>query len=129
MNFKTSNHEKHYILWNEIIQKLQDFKDSGGLYVIEGTIGTLKKDICKNHPSLDESSYCYACEESDRIQFEKKSIADSCIYCPIDWGYDIKVKPRHCWNSESIYRRLLQERYIDDAIQLATKIKNAEWRI
>ena len=128
MNFKTDNHEKHYILWSEIVKRLQYFKDTGGLYVTEGTIDTLKKDICKSHPSLDEFSYCYACDEMYRIQFEKKSSADGCIYCPIDWGYDIKVKTRDCLSPESIYSRLLQERCIDYVIDLATKIRDAKWK-
>jgi Zn ribbon nucleic-acid-binding protein len=131
MNFKTSNHEKHYILWDEIVKKLQYFKDVGVSHLHEESIDLMKADICENHPNLGSPSHCYACNEADRIQLEKKThSADECVYCPINWGYDIGAEIDDCGDPESIHRRLREKRYIDDsAIKLAIKIRDAEWRI
>ena len=123
MNFKTDNHEKHYILWDEIVKKLKYFKDSGGWYIREDIIYTLKEDICENHPNLDGFSCCYACNEANKIRFEKKSNNRYCSYCPIDPIID------NCKAFNSLYQRLCQRGNIDTVIDLATKIRDAEWRI
>ena len=133
-----NNHEKHYMLWDGIVKKLRHSKKAGILYINENDIYTLKKDVYENHPSLggfsknhpilSGFSYCYACEEASKIKSEKNFNTDYCQCCPIDWGYDIGAIVEGCGAFNSLYRRLLQRIDVGTAIDLATKIRDAEWR-
>ena len=127
-----NNHEKHYILWDGIVKKMEYFKDmlgSGIFYINGGTILKIRNEIIKNHPNLDSLIRCYACEEANRIGYKKKYNKGICFYCPINWGYDMEgVKIRTCVSPGSIYRAVFERCCIDDAILLATKIRDAEWR-
>ena len=122
------NHKKHYILWDGIVKKLEQFKKAGILYVNEDDIDLMKTYVCKNHPNLDESIHCYACAEAGRIKYKKNSTDSKCYYCPIDWRRDFGVTINYCGRPKSSYRRLIHGRNIDDAILLAIKIRDAEWK-
>ena len=126
-----NNHEKHYMLWDGIVKKMEYFKDmlGSGLSYINGiAISKIRNEIIKNHPDLDNFIRCYACEEAKRLQFEKTYSTGDCTYCPINWEYDNSAKVYNCVSPGALYYRLCRGCNIDGAILLATKIRDAEWR-